>query len=146
MSNLVHGTGADTENYVARDTRKLRALDTSKGPRAFMADALIAEGPAEPTETERPATTPVITSEMIEANYARVKAGASNTLVTIHPDGTRSYKHDVVNRGDGIKDTLGTDRGKGTTDSLDMLRKEGAVRVEGLLDKRGSNGRFKKGG
>jgi hypothetical protein len=49
-------------------------------------------------------------------------------------------------RDSGLIDTLKTDRGLGTTESLDMLRKEGAVRVEGLLDKRGADGRFKKGG
>jgi hypothetical protein len=110
-----------------------------------MGDALIAEAPgsAEPGLTPLP----VLTQSEIEANYRKVKLGAANTLVTIHPDGKRSYKHDVVNRGDdGMTDSLRTDRGEGTRDSLKLLREEGAVRVGGLLPKvaRDSSGRFSK--
>lgn len=82
-----------------------------------------------------------------------MRDSAHNTLVTVHPDGTRSYKHDlVVREGDGRISTVRdggqrTDRGEGTRDSISLLSREGKVRVDGLLPKqaRGPNGRFTTG-
>jgi hypothetical protein len=141
---MISKGGADTASYQARDKRK-SDIDPSTSPRDLMTDALIAEAP-EPVEVDR---TPVITPEIVKENLRRVKAGAQNTLVTIHPNGTRSYKHDVVVRdgGDGRLDTLRTDRGRGTTDSLKLLREEGAVKTDKLLPpatKRDGSGRFTK--
>jgi hypothetical protein len=132
MSELVSRSGADTESYQAHRERK-NNIDPSTSPRDLMDDALIAEAPA-PVEEQRPATTPVITPEIVKENLRRVKAGAQNTLITIHPDGTRSYKHDgVVREGDGRIGTVRADRGEGTRDSLKLLDEEGAVKVDGLL-------------
>jgi len=53
---------------------------------------------------------------------------------TEHPDGTRSFAHSIVKAGDGIIDTLGTDRGEGSNDSIKLLREEGdTVKVDRLL-------------
>jgi len=123
-------------------TRLVRAPWGTVGPPG------LTEAPDEPVDEQRPATTPVITEDVIRENLRRVRAGAANTLVTIRPDGKRSYKHDVVVReGDGRLDTLKTDRGEGTTASLDMLSKEGRVRVDGLLPpkrQRDGSGKFTK--
>ncbi len=151
MSDLVTRDGADTESYAARATRTSR-IAPSTSPRALMDDALILEAPA-PDETERPASLPIITPEIVKENLRRVRDSAANTLVTVHSDGKRSYKHDVVVRkGDGRISTVRdggqrTDRGEGTTDSEKLLREEGQVRVDGLLPKqpRDESGRFRKG-
>jgi hypothetical protein len=133
-----------TEDYLARSPVKEREIDTSKGVRALMGDAQVSLVSA-PLAEDAPASVPVITDEMIEENCRKVEAGAANTLVTIHPDGKRSYKHDIVQRGDGARHTLSADRGEGTTDSLRLLSKEGKVSVDGLLPPakpRGEGGRF----
>lgn len=83
-----------------------------------MGGALISDAAV---EHEAPAPTPVIPQSVVEENLRRIKAGAKNTLIRVNADGTRSYFHDVVSRGDGVIDTLRTDRGDGTRDSLDML-------------------------
>jgi hypothetical protein len=102
-----------------------------------MTDAKISVGAETPPE-DAPAAVPVMPASVVQDNYARVKASAANTLVRVNPDG-------IVHRGIGMIDTLRSDRGKGTTESLDMLRKEGAVKVEGLLSKtRDASGRFVK--
>jgi hypothetical protein len=143
--SMISRTGADSDSYVARAQERAKSVGTSQEVRALMSEALVSEAPAQPHE-DAPATTPVIPQSVVEENLRRVKASAKNTLVTINPDGTRSYKHDVVNRGDGLIDSLRTDRGEGTTDSLDMLSKEGKVKVAGLLSKRArdAGGKFAK--
>jgi hypothetical protein len=141
----------DTETYQLRTTAKAKKIDPATSPRALMADAIIAEGPA-PDESERPAALPVIPPSVVEDNLRRVKAGAANTLVTILPDGKRIYRESrVVREGDGLISTVRdggqrSDRGEGTTDSLAMLSKEGKVNVAGLLGKDGRDkrGRFAK--
>jgi hypothetical protein len=141
---MISSGGLDTDSYVGRAKARAKSVGTSQDVRALMSEALISEAPA---PEERPATTPVIPESVVQENLRRVKASARNTLVTINADGTRSYKHDVVNRGDGLIDTGGrVDRGEGTRDSLDMLSKEGKVKVAGLLAKRerDAGGRFSK--
>jgi hypothetical protein len=143
--SLVSRDGASTDDYVARDTRKHKRITSS--PRALMKGALISEAQAPDAGAPNPA--PVIPDETVQDNLRRIKASAANTLITINPDGTRSYKHDLVVRdGDGIRDTLATDRGHGVTDSIERLRSEKNVKVAGLLSKSGrdTSGRFTKGG
>jgi hypothetical protein len=132
MSDSISRTGADTDSYVARAQARAKSVGTSQDVRSLMKGALISEAAAA-ADVEAPATTPVITEEMKQDTLRRIKASAKNTLIRVNPDGTRSYFHDVVNRGDGLIDTLRTDRGEGTTDSLKLLRQEGSVKVEGLL-------------
>jgi hypothetical protein len=45
-----------------------------------------------------------------------------------------------VQHGDGMRDSLGTDRGEGTRDPIKMLRDEEAPQVTRLLDKPLSSG------
>jgi hypothetical protein len=100
--------------------------------------------PAAPTPDRRP----VITEDIVKENLRRVRT--SPALVTEHPDGTRSFVHPIVKEGDGIRDSLGTDRGDGSSDSIKMLREERAPHVQGLLEKpqsssgpeRDASGRF----
>jgi hypothetical protein len=152
MSDFISRGAADTENYAAHVARP-SGIEPSTSLRALLAGALISEG-SELVATERPATTQVITPGIIKENLRRVKASVHNTLVTIHPDGKRSYKEDrVVRVGDGLIDTTThghrTDRGEGTTDSISMLANEGTVKVDMLLPPRvarDANGRFVKSG
>jgi hypothetical protein len=145
MSDTTTRGAADSESYVARPERKLPTAPPRHETREDLDRLMGAARFGEQPEPEPVISQPVLTDEQIADNYRRVKVGAQNTLVTVRADGKREYRHDVVHHGDGIKDSLGTDRGKGTSDSLRMLAKEGDVRVEGLLDKRGSDGKFKKG-
>ena len=85
--SMVSRSGADTESYSAHKTRA-NGIDPSTSPRALMGDALVSEAPA-PDETERPASPPVITPEIVKENLRRVREGAANTLVTVHSDGKR---------------------------------------------------------
>jgi hypothetical protein len=64
----------------------------------------------------------VITEDIVKENLRRVRT--SPALVTEHAVGTRSYVHSIVQEGDGIIDTLGTDRGDGSNDSIKLLREE----------------------
>lgn len=144
MSEIaVSRDGADSESYVARATQK-RKFDTTKGPRAFLTNATVSQGTAAPPEGS-PAPIPVITPETIQDNYRRLSAPVFVTE-SVLPDGTpvRLYKENRTVAGDGIRDALGTDRGEGVADSIERLRKEGAVRVEGFLDREPSTGRFSK--
>ncbi len=111
-----------------------------------MDGALIADAPT-PDETERPATKPEITPEIVKENLRRVKAGAANTLIRVLPDGRREYHEDrIVREGDGRIDTLRTDIGEGTPDSLKLLAKDGFVAVHKVVpgQKRDGSGRFTK--
>jgi hypothetical protein len=146
--SFVSRGGADSESYVARAITKPKGIDPSTSPRALMDDAKVADV-AVADETERPAAIPVIPSEVVQENLRRVKAGAANTLIrrTVGAEGTvyhEYHENRVVREGDGRHDTLRADRGRGTTDSLDMLSKEGKVRLDKLLpgQKRDGSGRF----
>jgi len=145
MSELTSRSGADTESYVARAQARARSVGTTQDIRALMSDSLISDAAVE-QQADAPATTPVIAQSVIEDNLRRIKASAQNTLIRVNPDGTRSYFHDILSRGDGVIDTLRTDRGEGTRESLDMLSKEGKVKVAGLLSQRarGAGGKFTK--
>jgi hypothetical protein len=144
MSDLTSRFGADTESYVARAQRRAKSVGTTQDIRALMDGASISDAAV---EKEAPATTPVIPRSVVEDNLRRIKAAAQNTLIRVNADGTRSYFHDIVSRGDGMIDTLRTDRGEGTRDSLSILSEEGTVKVAGLLAmaaRRDKSGRFTK--
>jgi hypothetical protein len=156
MSNdsLVSTGGADTDSYLAHDTRKAK-VDPSKSVRELMTNARGSRIPTPVDVEEQPAPVPVIPPEVVEENKRRVQAAASNTIYDEWVDPKtgatmRAYREDrVVRSGDGRIDSLRTDRGKGTRDSLDMLSKEGSkVSVDKLLPgaKRDASGRFTKGG
>jgi hypothetical protein len=144
MSDFVSREGADTDSYAAY-ARRPSVIDLSTSPRALMADAKFRVGSG-PNESERPAAVPVIPTEVVRENLRRVKAGATNTLVTILPDGKRMYREDrVVREADGAQDTVThgqrSDRGEGTTESEKLLSQEGRIRVAGLLDSHARDGR-----
>jgi len=95
---------------------------------------------AAPVETE-PETvdrSPVITEKQKADNLRRVKAPA---LVHVNADGTRSWKHSIVQGGDGIRDSNGVDRGAGTSDSITLLRAETTKSTGPARD---ASGRFTK--
>lgn len=149
MSELISRHGADSENYVARTpkTRPTNVPHVESRPHLdkFLTNAKIVGGA--PVE-ELPDRTPVITDAMRADTLRRLSAPVFVTE-TIDPDGTvyRSYKENRTVKGDGLRDTLATDRGHGTTDSLKMLREEGAVKTDGLLPSersRDASGRFAK--
>jgi len=86
-----------------------------------------------------------MTEAQIAENFRRAKHPC---LVVVHSDGTKSFKEDRVHHGDGIRDTVGADRGEGSRESEKLLRAEGDVKVDGLLPReplgpaRGEDGRF----
>jgi hypothetical protein len=140
-----------TEDYYLDRSRKKGEIDPKTSPRVLMDEARIADAPA-PPDYDRPASVPVIPPSVVQDNLRRIRDSASNTLIRVLPNGLREYHHDVVVReGDGRISTVRdgghrTDRGEGTTESLDLLAKEGKVRVDKLLprQKRDGAGKFSK--
>jgi hypothetical protein len=104
----------------------MREIDMSRHTVVF-------EVPAEPVDLRVQ-----MTEKQIAENFRR--ANAYPMLVTVHPDGTTSFKEDRVHHGDGIKDTVGADRGEGSKDSIKLLRAEGNVPVDGLLPREPADG------
>lgn len=90
----------------------------------------------EPVEVDR---TPKLTSEQIRDNYRRLKYPV---LITEHADGTRTFKHDIVNRqSDGLISSVSTDRGAGERSS-DALAKEQRAAQEPSGPSRDASGKF----
>jgi hypothetical protein len=142
MSELVQRGLSDSESYLQDTPVKARAA--SAQPRVIDMSRMTVSKAPEPVEVDR---TPVIDEKTRADNYRRAQAPA---LVQVNADGTRTWTHDIVKHGDGMRDSLGVDRGRGTTESIDMLNKEGAGKVDGLLGKSGpsrdASGKFTKVG
>jgi hypothetical protein len=82
--------------------------------------------PESPPQSRTP-----LSEAQIKDNLRRL---AAPCLVTVHPDGTRSYKHDVGVQRDVLISTVSADLGEGSKDSIKLLREEGdSVKVDGLL-------------
>jgi hypothetical protein len=84
--------------------------------------------PAQPETVDR---TPVIDEKTRKDNLRRV--ANSPAFVTRNPDGTRTWVHDPGVQRDVLISTVSTDRGKGSRESIEMLRGEDAPQVDGLL-------------
>jgi hypothetical protein len=104
-----------------------------------------------PPPAPSPDRRPVITEDIVKENLRRVRT--SPALVTEHPDGTRSYAHDLGVQRDVLISTVSADRGEGSRESLSLLREEGdSLKVDGLLapkndgPARDASGRFGKRG
>lgn len=139
--------GADSESYILRRPGSTPEPNRAKSVRAHIVNAKVGPGAA-PPDGDAPSPVPVLTAGAIADNYRRLLYPVLVTETVVDGVVYRAYKEDRSIEGDGVRDTLATDRGKGTTESLDMFRKEGAVKVAGLLDKgppRSSDGKFTKG-
>lgn len=101
--------------------------------------ATVAPGPA-PVKGDRPAPKPTLTPEQIADNMRRLRYPV---LVTEHPDGTHSFKHDVQVREGRIAST-NTDRGAYSIgrDALRDEQKTVESPVESSGPARDEHGRF----
>jgi hypothetical protein len=96
----------------------------------------VAPEPPEPTPVDPTARLP---QKTINDNLRRLKYPV---LITEHADGTRTFKHDIVNRqSDGLISSVSTDRGAGERSS-DALAKEQRAAREPSGPARDASGRF----